>query len=265
MLTESQQQSRKCFQVAASRRVDQLLVEKGLVETRARAQALILSGRVYSGETRIEKSGTRLDPETPLSIRETLPYVSRGGLKLHAALERFGIDPGGARCLDVGASTGGFTDCLLQSGAAEVFAVDVGYGQLDWKLRNDERVTVLERTNFRIIDDDALPHDLNLAVVDVSFISLRLILPRLGTFLKIGSPIVVLIKPQFEAGREKVGKGGVIRDPAVREEVVNNILEAADGEGFTPRGIMESPIKGASGNVEFLAYLEWEGKDQITD
>jgi 23S rRNA (cytidine1920-2'-O)/16S rRNA (cytidine1409-2'-O)-methyltransferase len=246
--------------VAASRRVDLLLVERGLVETRTRAQALILSGRVYSGESRVEKAGTRLDLEAPLSIRETLPYVSRGGVKLHAALEHFGIDPGGARCLDVGASTGGFTDCLLQSGAAEVFAVDVGYGQLDWTLRNDDRVTVLERTNFRIIDDDALPHDLSLAVVDVSFISLSLILPRLGTFLKIGSPIVVLIKPQFEAGREKVGKGGIIRDPAVREEVVHNILEAAYREGFSSRGIMESPIKGASGNVEFLAHLVWEGE-----
>jgi len=251
--------------VAASRRVDLLLVERGLVETRTRAQALILSGRVYSGESRVEKAGTRLALEAPLSIRETLPYVSRGGVKLHAALEHFGIDPGGARCLDVGASTGGFTDCLLQSGAAEVFAVDVGYGQLDWNLRNDDRVTVLERTNFRIIDDDALPHDLSLAVVDVSFISLSLILPRLGTFLKIGSPIVVLIKPQFEAGREKVGKGGVIRDPAVREEVVHNILEAAYREGFSSRGIMESPIKGASGNVEFLAHLVWEGKSAITD
>ena len=246
--------------MAASRRVDLLLVERGLVETRTRAQALILSGRVYSGESRVEKAGTRLALEAPLSIRETLPYVSRGGVKLHAALEHFGIDPGGARCLDVGASTGGFTDCLLQSDAAEVFAVDVGYGQLDWNLRNDDRVTVLERTNFRIIDDDALPHDLSLAVVDVSFISLSLILPRLGTFLKIGSPIVVLIKPQFEAGREKVGKGGVIRDPAVREEVVHNILEAAYREGFSSRGIMESPIKGASGNVEFLAHLVWEGK-----
>ena len=251
--------------MAASRRVDLLLVERGLVETRTRAQALILSGRVYSGESRVEKAGTRLALEAPLSIRETLPYVSRGGVKLHAALEHFGIDPGGARCLDVGASTGGFTDCLLQSGAAEVFAVDVGYGQLDWNLRNDDRVTVLERTNFRIIDDDALPHDLSLAVVDVSFISLSLILPRLGTFLKIGSPIVVLIKPQFEAGREKVGKGGVIRDPAVREEVVHNILEAAYREGFSSRGIMESPIKGASGNVEFLAHLVWEGKSAITD
>jgi 23S rRNA (cytidine1920-2'-O)/16S rRNA (cytidine1409-2'-O)-methyltransferase len=160
----------------------------------------------------------------------------------------------------VGASTGGFTDCLLQAGAAHVFAVDVGYGQLDWKLRNDDRVTVLERTNFRTIHDDALPHDLDLAVADVSFISLKLILPRLGTFLRTGARVVVLIKPQFEAGREKVGKGGVVRDPAVHEEVVHNVLEAAAREGFTPRGSMESPLKGPSGNVEFLAYLVWTGK-----
>jgi len=246
--------------VAASIRVDLLLVERGLAETRTRAQALILSGRVYSGESRIEKAGTRLDPETPLSIRETLPYVSRGGLKLHAALEHFGIDPAGAICLDVGASTGGFTDCLLKAGAAGVFAVDVGYGQLDWKLRNDNRVTVLERTNFRTIHDDALPHDLDLAVVDVSFISLKLILPRLKNFLSAGARVVVLIKPQFEAGRKKVGKGGIVRDPAVREEVVEFIIEAATREGFTPRGCMESPIKGANGNVEFLAYFLWEGE-----
>lgn len=261
----SAQQSGKCCPVAASKRADLLLVERGLVETRTRAQALILAGRVYSGESRVEKSGTRLDSEAPLSVRETLRYVGRGGVKLHAALEHFGIDPAGARCLDVGASTGGFTDCLLQAGAVEVFAVDVGYGQLDWKLRNDDRVTVLERTNFRIIDDDALPHDLDLAAVDVSFISLKLILPRLGTFLRAGAPVVVLIKPQFEAGREKVGKGGIVRDPAVHAEVVYNILEAAAGEGFTPKGSMESPIKGASGNVEFLAHLVWEGKDHIAD
>jgi 23S rRNA (cytidine1920-2'-O)/16S rRNA (cytidine1409-2'-O)-methyltransferase len=246
--------------VATSKRADLLLVERGLAETRTRAQALILSGRVYSNESRIEKAGIRLDPDVPLSVRETLPYVSRGGVKLHAALEHFGIDPTGARCLDVGASTGGFTDCLLKAGAAEVFAVDVGYGQLDWKLRNDERVTVLERTNFRTIDDDALPHDLDMAVADVSFISLRLILPRLKTFLKRRAQVVLLIKPQFEAGREKVGKGGVVRDPAVREEVVLNILEAAAGEGFTSVGTMESPIKGPKGNVEFLAYLVWEGE-----
>ena len=246
--------------MAASKRADLLLVERGLAETRTRAQALILSGRVYSGQSRIEKAGTRLDPDIPLFIKETLPYVSRGGIKLHAALEHFGVDPTGARCLDVGASTGGFTDCLLKGGAAEVFAVDVGYGQLDWNLRKDDRVTVLERTNFRTIDDDALPHGLDLAVADVSFISLRLILPRLGTFLKAGAQVVVLIKPQFEAGREKVGKGGVVRDPAVHEEVVHNIIEAAAGEGFASRGSMESPIKGPKGNVEFLVYLIWQGE-----
>ncbi|MDF1525333.1 MAG: TlyA family RNA methyltransferase [bacterium] len=246
--------------MAKSKRADLLLVERGLAETRTRAQALILSGRVYSKESRIEKAGTRLDPDVSLTVRETLPYVSRGGLKLHAALAHFGIDPTGARCLDVGASTGGFTDCLLKAGAAEVFAVDVGYGQLDWKLRNDDRVTVLERTNFRNIDDEALPHGLDMAVADVSFISLRLILPRLGIFLKAGARVVVLIKPQFEAGREKVGKGGVVRDPMVHKEVVHDVLEAAAGEGFTSRGSMESPIKGPKGNVEFLAYLIWQGE-----
>ena len=258
---ESAQQSGNCFPMAASKRADLLLVERGLAETRTRAQALILSGRVYSGESRIEKSGTRLDPDTPLSIRETLPYVGKGGVKLQAALEHFDIDPAGTRCLDVGASTGGFTDCLLQAGAAHVFAVDVGYGQLDWELRNDSRVTVMERTNFRHIAADALPHDLDLAVVDVSFISLKLIMPRLGTFLRGGARAVVLIKPQFEAGREKVGKGGVVRDPAVHEEVVQNILEAAAREGFTPKGSIASPVKGARGNIEFLAHLVWEGDE----
>jgi 23S rRNA (cytidine1920-2'-O)/16S rRNA (cytidine1409-2'-O)-methyltransferase len=246
--------------VAANKRADQLLVERGLVETRTRAQALILSGRVYAGETRIEKSGIRLKPDTPLTVRETHPYVSRGGIKLKAALEHFGIDPSGAECLDVGASTGGFTDCLLKSGAARVFAVDVGYGQLDWNLRNDDRVTVLERTNFRNISDDALPLGLAVAVVDVSFISLKLILPRLATFLKKGAAVVVLIKPQFEAGRQKVGKGGIVRHQAVREEAVQNVLDAASAQGFSVISSMESPIRGTGGNVEYLAHLVWEGK-----
>ncbi len=201
-------------------------------------------------------------PDAPLSIRETLPYVSRGGLKLHGALEHFGIVPKGFRCLDVGASTGGFTDCLLQAGAAEIYAVDVGYGQLDWKLRNDPRVTVMERTNFRNIGDDALPHDLDLVVVDVSFISLRLILPRMGTFMKKGASAVVLIKPQFEAGREKVGKGGVVRDAGVREEAVRGLLEVAEEEGFLVSDPVESPIKGASGNREYLAHLVWKGSPE---
>ena len=255
--------------MSAKKRADLLLVEKGLAASRTQAQALILSGRVYTGEVRIDKPGIRLETETPLSVRETLPYVSRGGVKLHSALENFGIDPAGARCLDVGASTGGFTDCLLQYGAAHVFAVDVGYGQLDWKLRNDDRVTVLERTNFRHIDDGALPHDLDIAVVDVSFISLRLIFPRLGTFLRKNASVVTLIKPQFEAGKEKVGKGGIVRDPEVHGEVVREVLQAAEDLGFTPLATMESPIKGVTGNVEFLAHFVWTGtldpRSQIPD
>lgn len=248
--------------MAVRKRADLLLVEKGLVETRTRAQALILSGRVYSGESRVEKSGVLLDPDAPLSIKEALPYVSRGGLKLYSALGHFGIDPNGYRCLDVGASTGGFTDCLLQAGAAEIFAVDVGYGQLDWKLRNDSRVTVMERTNFRNIRDDALPHDLDLVVVDVSFISLRLILPRVRTFMAKGASAVVLIKPQFEVGRGKVGKGGIVRDAGVREKTVRDLLGVAEEEGFTVLGTMESPIKGASGNREYLAHLVWKGSPE---
>jgi 23S rRNA (cytidine1920-2'-O)/16S rRNA (cytidine1409-2'-O)-methyltransferase len=250
--------------VAAKKRADQLLVERALAESRTRAQALILSGRVFTGESRIEKPGTRLQPDIPLTIRETLPYVSRGGIKLKSALDYFRIDPAGVKCLDVGASTGGFTDCLLQSGASRVYAVDVGYGQLDWKLRNDSRVEVVERTNFRTISDEVLPHDFVVAVVDVSFISLKLILPRLKTFLEEGADVVVLIKPQFEAGREKVGKGGIVRDPAVREKAVAGVLDEASNAGFSVIGSTESPIKGTSGNIEFLAHLVWKGKKQVS-
>jgi 23S rRNA (cytidine1920-2'-O)/16S rRNA (cytidine1409-2'-O)-methyltransferase len=181
-------------------------------------------------------------------------------LKLEAALDRFAIDPGDKVCLDVGASTGGFTDCLLQRGARRVYAVDVGYGQLDWNLRNDERVTVMERTNFRNIDKDALPQDLDLAVVDVSFISLRLILPRLGGFLGRGADTVLLVKPQFEAGREQVGKGGIVRDEKVREDAVAGVLKTAVAQRFTVAGRMESPIRGAAGNVEYLVHLVWQGE-----
>jgi 23S rRNA (cytidine1920-2'-O)/16S rRNA (cytidine1409-2'-O)-methyltransferase len=245
--------------VGKPKRVDLLLLEKGLAETRARAQALILSGRVYSGDLKVEKPGIRLDPEAPLSVRETLPFVSRGGIKLRGALDSFGIDPSGSRCVDVGASTGGFTDCLLQAGAAQVYAVDVGYGQLDWKLRNDERVMVLERTNFRKIGNEVLPGDLDLAVVDVSFISLRLILPRLTEFMKKGAQAVVLIKPQFEVGKGKVGKGGIVRDEGMREAAVAQVLSAAKENGFEVIDTIQSPIKGATGNVEYLAHLVWRG------
>ena len=248
---------------AGFERADLLLVKRGLVETRTRAQALILAGRVYSGQGRVDKPGTRLRPDAVLTVREPLPFVSRGGLKLDAALEVFGIDPAGASCLDVGASTGGFTDCLLKRGAGKVYAVDVGYGQLDWTLRNDPRVVVLERINFRTISPEALPGDLDLAVVDVSFISLRQILPNLGFFLKKGARAVVLVKPQFEAGKGKVGKGGIVRDPALREEVLGQVLEAARENGFEVLGTMESPIKGASGNVEFLASLRLDFPESV--
>ncbi|GBE15938.1 MAG TPA: TlyA family RNA methyltransferase [Proteobacteria bacterium] len=239
----------------ARERVDLLLVARGLAPSREKAQALILAGQVYSGDSRVDKAGHRLPVDVSLDVREGLPYVGRGGLKLEAGLDRFGVDPAGKRCLDVGASTGGFTDCLLQRDAARVFAVDVGYGQLAWKLRSDVRVTILERTNFRTISDDALPHDLELAVVDVSFISLGLILPRLWTFLGSGADAIVLVKPQFEAGRKNVGKGGIVRDPGVRTEVLAGILAAAEGEGFEVRGSMDCPVPGADGNVEFLAHL----------
>jgi len=236
-------------------RVDLQLVERGLVPSRQKAQALILAGKVYSGDTRIDKSGHRLPYDAPLDVREGLPYVSRGGLKLEAGLDRFGVDPGGMRCLDVGASTGGFTDCLLQRGAAAVWSVDVGYGQLDWKLRNDPRVVVLERTNFRTVTEETLPQDFDLAVVDVSFISLRLILPNLKRFMREGSRVVALVKPQFEVGRDKVGKGGVVRDEKVRRSALEMFEEFASKEGFEVCNTMDCPISGADGNVEFLAHL----------
>jgi 23S rRNA (cytidine1920-2'-O)/16S rRNA (cytidine1409-2'-O)-methyltransferase len=245
--------------VTGPERVDLLMVARGLARTRTRAQALILAGRVYSGEARVEKPGIRLKPDTPLTVREPLPYVSRGGLKLQAALEQFGIDPRGAVCLDVGASPGGFTDCLLKRGAVRVYAVDVGYGQLDWGLRKDSRVTVLERTNFRTITPGSLPGGMDLAVVDVSFISLKLILPKVREFLGEEGQAVILVKPQFEAGKDKVGKGGIVRDPEVRANALREVLRSAENEGFTVAGTMESPVRGASGNIEFLAHLRLAG------
>jgi 23S rRNA (cytidine1920-2'-O)/16S rRNA (cytidine1409-2'-O)-methyltransferase len=257
MLPASDALLRKRLPVTAHKRVDLVMVERGLADSRTRAQALILAGRVYSGEEKVDKPGIKVHPDTSLTVRLPLPYVSRGGLKLQAALDRFDIDPEGAVCLDVGASTGGFTDCLLKRGAARVYAVDVGYGQLDWGLRKDPRVRVFERTNFRTISPDVLPHDVDLAAVDVSFISLKLILPKLRLFLMPAATVVLLVKPQFEAGRERVGKKGIVRDPEVREEALRTVLEAADGKGFTVLGTMESPVKGAGGNVEYLAHLEF--------
>jgi 23S rRNA (cytidine1920-2'-O)/16S rRNA (cytidine1409-2'-O)-methyltransferase len=238
----------------ARQRADVLLVERGLVDSRARAQALILAGKVFSGERRIAKAGDLLAADTPLGIRgQDHPWVSRGGIKLAHALAHFGLDPAGRVAIDVGASTGGFTDVLLAHGAARVHAVDVGHGQLDWKLRNDPRVVVLERTNARHLTADQVPEAPGIVVCDASFIGLRTVLPAALTLAAPGAFAVALIKPQFEAGPDRVGKGGVVRDPAVHEEVCATIRDWwAALPGWRVLGIEPSPITGPEGNREFL-------------
>ncbi len=238
-------------------RLDVLLVERGLQETRQKAQATIMSGLVYVDGRKVDKAGTAVPDDARLEVRgSALRYVSRGGLKLEKAISAFRLSLDGALCADIGASTGGFTDCMLQNGAAKVYAVDVGYGQLDWKLRNDARVVCMERTNARYLDREQIPDELDFASVDVSFISLRLILPVVHKLLKAGGHVACLIKPQFEAGREKVGKKGVVRDPAVHLEVLEQFLQNAKESGFTVLDITYSPIRGPEGNIEYLGYLE---------
>ncbi len=239
-------------------RLDQLLLDRGLVESRSRAQALILAGKVRVAGKIADKPGQRFDSHLAIQVTgPDHPYVSRGGLKLEQALNGLDqVDFVGLDVLDVGASTGGFTDCLLQHGAARVIALDVGYGQLHWKLRRDERVVVMERTNIRHVRRKDLPFPPQGAVVDVSFISLRLVLPVLARLLSKGAPVVVLVKPQFEAGRGQVGKGGVVRDEAVRRQVVASIRETAERTGFVVLGQTRSPILGPKGNEEFLLALE---------
>ena len=238
-------------------RLDVLLVERGLQESRQRAQAMVMSGQVYVDGRRVDKPGATVSNDAEIEIRgNTLQYVSRGGLKLEKAMASFPITLEGAVCADIGASTGGFTDCMLQNGAAKVYAVDVGYGQLAWKLRSDERVVCLERTNARYLTREQIPEALDFASIDVSFISLRLILPPLAALLREGGQIVSLVKPQFEAGREKVGKKGVVRDPAVHREVLEQFLEHARDAGFAVLGLTYSPIRGPEGNIEYLGYLE---------
>lgn len=235
-------------------RLDQLLVERGLVDSRSRAQALIMAGLVYVNGQKVDKAGTKIADDKPVELRgQDHPWVSRGGLKLDKALTAFAIDPAGWVCLDVGASTGGFTDVLLQNGAARVYAVDVGYGQLAHKLRTDPRVVVLERTNARHLTAAEVPEPVDLVVTDASFIGLRTVLPVPLSFLKPGGLVVALIKPQFEVGKDRVGKGGVVRDPALHEEVCATIRAwFAEDLGWTVLGLTESPIKGPEGNVEFL-------------
>lgn len=234
-------------------RVDQMLVDRGLVESRARAQALILAGLVFSGEQRVAKAGQALAADAPLDVRgRDHPWVSRGGIKLDHALTHFGWDVTGAVAIDVGSSTGGFTDVMLSRGAARVYAVDSGTNQLAWKLRQDPRVVVHEQTSARILTEDHIPEPVDLIVCDASFIGLAKVLERPLGFAKPGGRLLALIKPQFEAGRGEVGKGGVVRDPAIHARVCAEVRAWVEGEGWTVEGIVESPIKGPEGNVEFL-------------
>ncbi|WP_096270547.1 TlyA family RNA methyltransferase [Paucisalibacillus globulus] len=244
-------------------RLDVLLVERNLIETREKAKRAVMAGLVYSEQERLDKPGMKVDDDIPLTVKgKLIPYVGRGGLKLEKALKVFSLDVHDRIMMDIGSSTGGFTDCALQSGAKLCYAIDVGYNQLDWKLRNDSRVVVMERTNFRYVTNDMLKEGLpNFASIDVSFISLKLILPVLKKLLLPKSDVVALIKPQFEAGREQVGKKGIVRDKNIHVEVLKKVLSFAQEEGFDLYGLTYSPITGGDGNVEFLAHLGWEKEE----
>lgn len=246
------------------KRLDVLLVEQGYADSRTKAQAIIMSGQVYVDGQKADKPGMSFDETLPIEVRgAACPYVSRGGLKLEKALRDFGVDPTGYVCSDSGASTGGFTDCLLQQGASKVYAIDVGYGQLDWKIRSDPRVVVMERTNVRYVTQEQLGEPLDLSVIDVSFISLKIVLPVVKTFLKPTGQVLCLIKPQFEAGKEKVGKKGVVRDPQTHKEVLDGFVALANELDFKILGLTFSPVKGPEGNIEFLGHLTLDNKPGI--
>jgi 23S rRNA (cytidine1920-2'-O)/16S rRNA (cytidine1409-2'-O)-methyltransferase len=234
-------------------RIDKVLVDIGLAPSRAKAVALIMAGCVLVDDVPVQKAGQTVDPEADIRLRgKDHPYVSRGGLKLERAMKEFGIDAARKTCMDLGASTGGFTDYLLQNGASLVYAIDVGYGQLAMKLLQDDRVVVIERTNVRYLTEDHVPEQVDLVVMDLSFISLELIFPAIEPFIGSGAQIVALIKPQFEVGRDLVGKGGIVRDPDSRELAIAKVRQAGEALGWIVEGVTESPIKGAKGNVEFL-------------
>ena len=240
----------------AKKRLDMVMLERGMGDSRHKIQAIIMAGQVYVGGQKMEKAGSPVADDVEIEVRgKTMPYVSRGGLKLEKAIERWPIALEGAICADIGASTGGFTDCMLKQGAERVYAVDSGYNQLDWRLRSHEKVVCMERTNARYLTEAQIPEKLNFFSVDVSFISLRLILPPLCPLMTDIGEGVCLIKPQFEAGREKVGKKGVVRDPAVHLEVLESFLKHAQMSGFYVKDITFSPIKGPEGNIEYLGYL----------
>ena len=244
-------------------RLDLAVVNGGYAESREKAKALIMAGIVYVNNQKCDKAGTTVKPDDIIEVRgETLKYVSRGGLKLEKAVNSFGIKLDGCICADIGASTGGFTDCMLQNGAAKVYSIDVGYGQLAWKLRTDSRVVNLERTNFRYVTAEQVPEMLDFASVDVSFISLSLILPVLRPLLKENGHAVCLIKPQFEAGRENVGKKGVVRDKSVHISVIEKITDLALQNNFSILGLDFSPVKGPEGNIEYLCFLEKSERPQ---
>ena len=246
------------------KRLDVLLTEQMYADSRSKAQAIIMAGQVYVNGQKADKPGTAYEETVQIEVRgDTCPYVSRGGLKLEKALRDFGVKPDGYVCSDSGASTGGFTDCLLQQGAKKVFAIDVGYGQLDWKIRSDDRVVVMERTNIRYVTPEDLGEPLDLSVIDVSFISLKIVLPTIKTLLKPNGQVLCLIKPQFEAGKEKVGKKGVVRDPAIHKEVLDSFVQTVTELGFTILGLTFSPVKGPEGNIEFLSHLTLEQEQGI--
>ena len=242
--------------MSSKKRLDVAMVERGLAESRQKAQAVIMAGQVYVNGQKVDKAGAPVAEDAAIEVRgKTLAYVSRGGLKLEKAMELWPIRLEGAVCADIGASTGGFTDCMLQRGAEKVYAVDSGYNQLDWRLRSDPRVVCMERTNVRYLTAEQIPEPLDFGTVDVSFISLKLILPALRGILKPDGQVVCLVKPQFEAGREKVGKKGVVRDPAVHLEVLRQFLQNAHEADFTVKGMTFSPIRGPEGNIEYLGHL----------
>ncbi|MEM5768439.1 MAG: TlyA family RNA methyltransferase [Bacillota bacterium] len=246
--------------------IDVLLVEKGLVPSREKAKSCIMAGLVFVQGEKVDKPGTLVNTAAEIRLREdALPYVSRGGFKLEKALREFSISLAGKIMVDIGASTGGFTDCALQQGAARSYAVDVGYGQLAWSLRQDPRVVCLERTNIRYVTKEQVPEKVDFISIDVSFISLEKVLPVADRLLKAGGCMVALIKPQFEAGREKVGKKGVVRDPLVHREVILGVLQAALRLGLCPQGLTYSPIKGPEGNIEYLLFLEKAERPSAVD
>ncbi len=235
-------------------RLDKALLARGLTESRERAKSLILEGKVLVDMQLADKAGRMIASDAVITLKSPdIPYVGRGGLKLEAALDAFEIDPTGMLAMDVGASTGGFTDCLLQRGTAKVYAIDVGYGQFDWRLRNDERVVLMERTNIRHLPSDALPHKADIAVIDVSFISLKLVVPVVSKFLKKpGGILIALVKPQFEVGKADVGKGGIVRDDEKRVQALESVIESVNSLDLKVEGQIDSPIKGQKGNIEYL-------------